>query len=1292
MSTAQSAVSSAFFGFDRLDRVLAGVQERLSAAATETAVDAGVVDAAGVQRYEDGTLGPLDLTPGLTSTQVAYNRSARNAYITRQRLDGEHMAGELQRRNALNPDSFQKEWEAYTSGILSKVGNDRTAAALSLDLKAVGNQSYARLAQQKLEYDRGEQKTTFVDRATQLRAKAESLAARTGRFDSEEHRSIQAEVDALYANLVQDGHWKPAEARQAQHAFGEGVALQAYRTQVLATFQEGKTAAGPGNFAAAAEKARELAMKLAEEFYTDPHKATALLMGMAEQDQRVKTVRLEERRQERAMRNEERADRTYEQNRATERAVLDYVRGRRNEAPPPLFGSRAGGADVPGDDPGADAIAAAVEWAESSGRQSTVSPKGARGVMQLMMDGATLEYARRHNLPTDEASLSKLQDDEATNRKIGRWFLDQQLDRFGDVIPALAAYNAGPTRVARILSEIGGFSAETEEAFIAKLPAETRQYIDKVMERLSSDELAGGPGAASPAGGGMFRDEADMVRKLGPAGAARLIEMDRSWRERSERNAELERARSIKEFETMLSVAKPVRGEDGREGLQLPNGKIFYDVKDLPGDELDKAILASHYHTRLKTVATDAARADEQDLTRRISERSVLVQQLAERVMAGQEPLEAMASTVAQIRESSRDLTLPPAHRARWAALEERASKALSEAGKQMTELSDINRRAGLGLPLDRDEQRKWDKAQGLELAAPSRTREEAGAQVGRMVTDLTYRGFQIGEDNAGYIAQVLRFGGVRGSAGGFDLEKAWAVMDHVDRAPKADQDKFAAAMVAVVPNWAETEAVARAARELWQSSGKDVQVGGNVQRLPQINYAQAVEKIRETIDRQERGEIAKPTPVGRGEAEQYLSSNINRIAPNILSSAGLWDKAMWYAGQNSFTRALTFQMEPHKIPLPSGMVDSYMAALKVASTMPQSMLPGEREKFAMKKVAEEGWAPTRYDGDPSKVTGWAGAPERFAKKPIEWHMTQLGYEFGNQALVTYAGSMLAMERGLDPKVAYDYVRLGLVKPSQVPGTSRVQFIIASPADGSDPRAPYGVEGGVLASLRKGILPQELRFTWLADKTGRLIEMDLADPLFRDFQRELAAGTAREADRYSLTIPMGRTITWDPPAGMTREQAMEEALRRPAGSGVMPGVTVREREARVDIPLGDLIRDMIADPTNAVGGVSARRAFRSLYEKQVGPSQPDVRGDAGSDTLGVTGAADPWELAAGLWMIQIARKEGREPDMADIQKNLPEWAAMLRGSSGYPKMFRAGLPGEPDEAIDHLLKSMGARK
>jgi hypothetical protein len=111
-----------------------------------------------------------------------------------------------------------------------------------------------------------------------------------------------------------------------------------------------------------------------------------------------------------------------------------------------------------------------VEYWESGGKQSAVSPKGARGVMQLMPD--TMKDPGFGVTPPRD-------DSEAENRRAGREYLDAMYRRYGDKQVALAAYNWGPGNVDKWLKS----GADPK-----KLPAETRKYIKNIMS--NEGELA----------------------------------------------------------------------------------------------------------------------------------------------------------------------------------------------------------------------------------------------------------------------------------------------------------------------------------------------------------------------------------------------------------------------------------------------------------------------------------------------------------------------------------------------------------------------------------------------------------------------------------------------------------------------------------------------------------------------------------------------------------------------------------------------------------------------------------
>ncbi len=106
----------------------------------------------------------------------------------------------------------------------------------------------------------------------------------------------------------------------------------------------------------------------------------------------------------------------------------------------------------------APSFVAAVIAAESSWRPEAVSNKGAVGLMQLMPGTA-------RSLGVDPWNWRE-------NVAGGARYLKMMLDRFGNVETALAAYNAGPTRIANISR--GGSARD-------RWPRETRMYVAKVL-------------------------------------------------------------------------------------------------------------------------------------------------------------------------------------------------------------------------------------------------------------------------------------------------------------------------------------------------------------------------------------------------------------------------------------------------------------------------------------------------------------------------------------------------------------------------------------------------------------------------------------------------------------------------------------------------------------------------------------------------------------------------------------------------------------------------------------------
>lgn len=116
--------------------------------------------------------------------------------------------------------------------------------------------------------------------------------------------------------------------------------------------------------------------------------------------------------------------------------------------------------------------------AESGFRPAVVSHKGAVGLMQLRPDTAQ-EVAGKLGLSGFRPE--RLTDPE-TNIRLGTWYLAELLKRFPDRRLALAAYNAGPTRVSGWMRQ----HPKADAATVLRKAGyrETRDYVAQVLRYL----------------------------------------------------------------------------------------------------------------------------------------------------------------------------------------------------------------------------------------------------------------------------------------------------------------------------------------------------------------------------------------------------------------------------------------------------------------------------------------------------------------------------------------------------------------------------------------------------------------------------------------------------------------------------------------------------------------------------------------------------------------------------------------------------------------------------------------
>lgn len=130
----------------------------------------------------------------------------------------------------------------------------------------------------------------------------------------------------------------------------------------------------------------------------------------------------------------------------------------------------------------------AVIRTESGFDSGAVSSAGAMGLMQIMPD--TFRWL------SDEMLREQLPDgmvkDPETNIRYGCYYLRRLYDRYGHWSTALAAYNAGPTRVDRWLED-PALVDQNGSLIAEKIPdpyGETRHYVPAVLAAMAKyDEL-----------------------------------------------------------------------------------------------------------------------------------------------------------------------------------------------------------------------------------------------------------------------------------------------------------------------------------------------------------------------------------------------------------------------------------------------------------------------------------------------------------------------------------------------------------------------------------------------------------------------------------------------------------------------------------------------------------------------------------------------------------------------------------------------------------------------------------
>lgn len=166
-------------------------------------------------------------------------------------------------------------------------------------------------------------------------------------------------------------------------------------------------------------------------------------------------------------------------------------------------------------------------YSESRGNPNAVSPKGARGLMQVMPDtGRDPGFGVR---PSDGSQADEV--------RFGQDYLGAMLNKFGSPEKAWAAYNAGPTKLENVMKAHG-------DDWLANMPDETKKYVAENVAMLN--------GGGAPSGGG----------DSGGSGASGEPSLEKSMREMQTAfgkiNLEVPEIDFLKEFPKALEASSVV--------------------------------------------------------------------------------------------------------------------------------------------------------------------------------------------------------------------------------------------------------------------------------------------------------------------------------------------------------------------------------------------------------------------------------------------------------------------------------------------------------------------------------------------------------------------------------------------------------------------------------------------------------------------------------------------------------------------------------------------------------------
>ena len=196
-----------------------------------------------------------------------------------------------------------------------------------------------------------------------------------------------------------------------------------------------------------------------------------------------------------------------------------------------------------------DRIVNITVQSESGGNPNAISPKGAKGLMQVM-DGT-------NNAPGFGVTPAR-DDSPAERARVGRDYLGAMVKRYsGNLAQAWAAYNAGPGVVDKAIEE--SMSPDMAKRgrygdWLGGLPAETRAYVQKNVDAYQA-------GAGKPQAATLQDVHAAVRQRIGEGNPQRLkLAIDESTRQYEE----IQKAIKQRDDEAVASAQRWLTDNGGR--------------------------------------------------------------------------------------------------------------------------------------------------------------------------------------------------------------------------------------------------------------------------------------------------------------------------------------------------------------------------------------------------------------------------------------------------------------------------------------------------------------------------------------------------------------------------------------------------------------------------------------------------------------------------------------------------------------------------------------------------------